>query len=218
MNRTPKLILALLACAVPVLAQEASPTPAPASTDASNIILAQKPADSAPAPLPGPATSSHAESTAIDAAISSGMPAYNPGIASPKLSMVPKDARDGDKPKNQILRLPMSVMSKYVVRSARLPVFRNVDLYTKAGLIDLSFKSHPGLRVGNFFNLNSGIAYEAAMNDQKTADRQDLADTALAMAAGGDPSEAEVLQDAIIDDSFWAGTLGGPVDVGPAPR
>jgi hypothetical protein len=95
-------------------------------------------------------------------------------------------------------------------------VFRNVDLYTKAGLIDLSFKSHPGLRVGNFFNLNSGIAYEAAMSDQRMASRQDLVDTALAMAAGGDLTEAQAVQDSIIDESFRAATQEGPVGVGPA--
>jgi hypothetical protein len=129
-----------------------------------------------------------------------------------------QDPRDADKPRSQIPRLPVEMMSRYVVRGARLPVFRNVDLYTKAGLIDLSFKTHPGLRIGNFFNLNAAGAYQTALNDQRMSDRQDLVDTALAMAAGGDPAEAEVLQDSIIDESFRAGTQEGPVGVGPAPR
>jgi hypothetical protein len=46
------------------------------------------------------------------------------------------------------------------VRESRLPEFRTRDLYTKAGLIELSFKEHPGLRIGNFFNLNAKIAYD----------------------------------------------------------
>jgi hypothetical protein len=218
MNRTPKLIIVLLTCALPALAQDAVPAAAPPAADTSNIILAQHPADAAPTPLPGPPTAPHADSPAIDRAITSGMPAYDAGISQPKLNMVPRDQRDGDKPKNQIPRLPTQLMSRYIVHGARLPVFRNVDLYTKAGLIDLSFKAHPGLRVGNFFHLNSGLAYEAALNDQKMADRQDLVDTTLAMAAGGDPGEAQVLQDSIIDESFRADTQVGAVSTGPAPR
>jgi hypothetical protein len=213
MTRAPTLIVALLACAAPVVAQDA--VPAPASTDTSSIILAQKPSDPAVAPLPKDAAP-HADSPAIDAAISAGVPAYNPGFLAPKLNPVSAELNDADKPKNQIPRLPLELMSRYVVRGARLPVFRNVDLYTKAGLIDLSFKTHPGLRVGNFFHLNSNLAFEAAMKDQRISDRQDLVDIALAMAAGGDPSEAQAVQDSIIDESFRAGTQEGPVGVGPA--
>ena len=215
MTRTPKIVVALLATVAPLLAQDVAPTPVPPAADTSSIILAQKPAEP-PAPLPKPGTAPHADSPAIDAALSSGMPGYNPGFPAAKLNTAPQDVREIEKPRNQIPRLPLELMSRYVVRGARLPVFRNVDLYTKAGLIDLSFKAHPGLRVGNFFNLNSTTAYMAALNDQRMSDRQDLVDTALAMAAGGDTAEAEALQDSIIDDSFRAGTQEGPVGVGPA--
>jgi hypothetical protein len=218
MTRSPMIIIALLASLTPVMGQDAAPTPAPSGVDASSIILAKTPAQSAPVPLPSTAAAPHADSTAIDAAISSGIPAYNPGASSPKLNMVTQEPRDTDKPKNQIPRLPMEMMSKYVVHGARLPVFRNRDLYTKAGLIDLSFKAHPGLRIGNFFGLNSGLAYEAALNDQKMSDRQDLVDTAFAMAAGGDAAEAEAVQDAIIDESFRSATQAGPVGGSPSTR
>jgi hypothetical protein len=213
--QAPRILIALLACTSPLLAQTAAP--AAGGADASAIILAPKPADATDAP-PAAGSAPHSDSAAISAAISSGVAAYNPGAASPKLSMVPRDLRESDKPRNQIPRLPTEIMSRYVVRGSRLPVFRNVDLYTTAGLIDLAFKQHPGLRIGNFFNLNSKLAYAAALNDQKMSDRQDMVDTALAMAAGGDPSEAQVVQDSIIDDSFRDGTQEGPVAVGPAPR
>jgi hypothetical protein len=146
------------------------------------------------------------------------MPAFNREGSAASTDAAIKDRRETDKPKNEIPRLPMSLMSRYVVRGARLPVFRNVDLYTKEGLIDLSFKEHPGLRIGNIFNLNSGIAYQAALSDQRMSDRKDLTDTAYAMAVGGDSSEAEVLQNSIIDESFRAGTQVGPVATGPDPR
>jgi hypothetical protein len=212
----PKLLLVLLASASSLLAQQAAPTPATADT--SSIILAHKAGAPVLAPSAHAADSAPASSPEINAAISSGVPAYNREEPSSKADALAKDQREVDKPKNDIPRLPLSLMSRYVVRGARLPVFRNVDLYTKQGLIDLSFKDHPGLRVGNFFNLNSGLALEAALKDQRTADRMDLTDTAFAMAVGGDSSEAEVLQNSIIDESFKAGTQEGPVATGPDPR
>jgi hypothetical protein len=206
MARTPKIIIALLVCATPALAQNAAPA------DTSSIILAQKPAPAAPAPQPAP----HASSSEINAAIAAGVPAYDAGTAVPAVAAVPQDLRDADKPRNEIPRLPLEMMSRYVVRSSRLPVFRDIDLYTKAGLIDLSFKAHPGLRIGNIFNLNSAAAFEAAMKEHFISSRQDLVDTALAMAAGGDPSEAQAVQDSIIDESFRSATQVGPVGTGPA--
>jgi hypothetical protein len=212
-TNAPKLLMVLLAAAVPVLAQQAAST-----ADTSSVILAPKAAEPTQAPQARAADSARVSSPEINAAISSGIPAYNREASAPKADSASKDVREADKPKNEIPRLPLALMSRYVVRGTRLPVFRNVDLFTREGLIDLSFKEHPGLRAGNFFNLNSGLAFEAAMNDQKMADRSDLTDTAYAMAVGGDPSEAMVLQDSIIDESFKAGTQTGPVAVGPDPR
>jgi hypothetical protein len=56
------------------------------------------------------------------------------------------------------------------------------------------------------------------MNEAIFADRQDLVDTTLAMAAGGDTAEAAEMQQALIDESFERGDQEGPVAVGPAPR
>jgi hypothetical protein len=78
-------------------------------------------------------------------------------------------------------------------------------------LVELALKEHPGLHIGNFFNLNSGLAYEAAMKDLMANERQDLVDTTLAMVVGGDKEEAAVMQQAIIDESFEGGEQEGPV-------
>jgi hypothetical protein len=140
------------------------------------------------------------------------MPAYNPEQTEPKLGNPAADLRGIDRPKNQIPRLPAEVMKKYVVREARLPVFRERDLYTATGLIELSFKEHPGLHIGNLFNLNAGIADGAIMNEQRWADRQDLVDASIAMAVGGDPEEMRLMQKAIIDESFLNnGPQDGPI-------
>jgi hypothetical protein len=130
------------------------------------------------------------------------MPAYGPGPSSPQSPVPAADLRDVDKPRNKIPRLPVEVMQKYMVREARIPVFRTRDLYTKAGLIDLSFKEHPGLRIGNIFNLNANFAYDNMIGEQLFAARQELADTTFAMAAMGDRMEMDAMQQAIIDDGF----------------
>lgn len=213
MYRNLGMIVALVAAGAAARAQEGAPTPIP--PDASSIILAAKPPEPAPVPRPNPGTVYKPESADVSKDISSGMPAYNPQIPATKPGATPApNLSDFDKPKNQIPRLPVEVMSRYVVHGARLPVFRRRDLYTKAGLIDLSFKEHPGLLVGNFFNLNAATAYETVMNEELFASKRDLSDTAYAMAVGGDSSEAKAAQEAMGDESFEsAGGQGGPVGV-----
>lgn len=85
------------------------------------------------------------------------------------------------------------VMSPYVVREIRAQQFRNRDIYTKAGLEELSFREHPGLRVGNFRNLNAKPAYDLFLDEERVENLRDFRDTAFAMAVGGDPAEAKMI-------------------------
>jgi hypothetical protein len=202
MDRTLQIILSLVAATASAAAQSVSPAPLAQAADASSIIFAPKPPATTPAPTPSPGTAQRQVSPAIAADMFLGMPAYSPQFSPPKSGGPAADLRDADKPKNQIPRLPMVVMQKYVVRESRLPVFRDLDLYTKAGLTDLSFKEHPGLRIGNFFNLNAKVAYETIMEEELLAEKRDLADTVMAMSIGGDTEDARLMQQAIIDESF----------------
>jgi len=202
MDRPLHLLVAFMAAAASVVAQGVTPTPTPVTqvTDAASIVFAPRP--TAPEPTPNLGTADRPVSPAIAANIASTMPVYSPEIYSSKSSTSAADLRDIDKPKNQIPRLPVVMMQKYVVRESRLPEFRTRDQYTKAGLIELSFKEHPGLRIGNFFNLNAKVAYDMMIDEQLYAARQDLVDTVFAMAAGGDPREIDVMQQAILDSAF----------------
>jgi hypothetical protein len=206
MNRASKILLAMMAAAAPAAAQDAAPPPpaavAPglettpaagaAAGDASSIVLAEK----APALVPMRAADENdtgrAISSKVAADLASGMPKYAPPTPTPATTAEPQDMRDIDKPRNEIRRLP-----QYVVRESRPPVFRNRDLYTTEGLVNLSFKSHPGLRIGNFLSdilgNNSEIAYQMYLDDQRLANIDDLADTARAMARGGDKAESEYI-------------------------
>lgn len=202
MHRTLQIAAALLAVTASAAAQGVPPAPAQPPADTSSIILAPRPAAAALTPSQVPSSADHAVSPAIAAEIASEMAGYRPDVYAAKSENSNADLREVDKPRNQIPRLPMVTMQKYVVREARMPVFRTRDLYTKAGLIALSFKEHPGLRIGNFFNLNADIAYETIIEEQLAADREDIINLTFAMAAGGDTQETGVMQQALIDDGF----------------
>jgi hypothetical protein len=173
------------------------------SSDTASIILAPRP--QAPTPAPKAVADTHNAMPAV------GPVAVNMALVMPKY--VPKqatsvgktgvtDLREVDRPRNQIPRLPVQMMEKYVVNESKLPVFRTLDLYTKAGLTDLSFKEHPGLRIGNIFNLNAKYAYDRIVDEQLGAERQELVETALAFAALGDTEDIEAMKQAIISDGF----------------
>jgi len=204
MNLNLQIAAAFMVAASAALAQGARPAPGSQPPDTESIILAPA------SPSSPPATSAAADRpvSAVDAHIASGLPAYSAKPGSPA-----QDLRDVDKPRNQIPRLPVEMMQKYVVRESRIPVFKRYNLYTKAALVDLAFKEHPGLRFGNFFNLNAGAAYEMLMNEERLADRLDLVDTVLTMGAEGDASEAKAMQQAIIDESFLSAGKVRPVGI-----
>jgi hypothetical protein len=215
MRRIFQFIAGFMVAAAAAAAQDAPPAP---PADSSSPILAPKPVATPLASNADPGAAYHPASPAIAQDISSGLPGYSPSELALKASPPAQGQGGADKPKNQIPRLSPEQMARYVVYGRRLPVFRTRDLYTEAGLVDLALKEHPGLHIGNFFNLNSKIAYATAMNEAIFADRQDLVDTTLAMAAGGDTAEAAEMQQALIDESFERGDQEGPVAVGPAPR
>jgi hypothetical protein len=206
MKRTLQAFIAFVAGAACAAAQDATPTPATPVPDTSSIILAPNPEAPPPAPNAAQGVDYKPASSGITKDISGGLPGYSPPL------MALKSANpQADRPKNQIPRLPVEEMSRYVVHGKRLPTFRTMDLYTKRGLIELSLKEHPGLRIGNIFGLNNGIAYQTAIREAMFADRMDIIDTTLAMAVGGDKEEAEAMQQALIDESFENGEQVGPV-------
>ena len=204
-------IAGVLFAATPALADEAAQQSQTQQEDTSSIILAEKPA---PTPPAAPNLSAgRPVSPAIAAEISLVMPAYAPGSSSASSGSPTADLRNVDKPKNQIPRLPAEMMQKYVVRESRVPVFRTRDLYTKAGLIDLSLKEHPGLHFGNFFNLNAKAAYETEVEEQLRAEKLELDDLSRAMAIGSDHEEEALMEKARIDAAFNSQDQEGPAGV-----
>ncbi len=193
MNRAPHFLLALMLAAATSAAQETAPAPAqPQTTDASSVVLAARPRDAAE-PVPPPDEASRSVSSKVAAALSLGAPKYSPPTPTPTQPAEPLDMRDYDKPKNEIHRLP-----KFVVREARPPIFRNQDLLTRDGMLDLTMKGHAGLYFGNIFGLNANPkpgspAYQMMVDDQRKENMDDLYDEAHAMSQGGDSAQARYL-------------------------
>jgi hypothetical protein len=183
------------------IAQNIAPSPNFSAVDTASLILAHS-SKTPTQDLPDLEMRARPVSPTIASEISLGVPTYKAEPSSTELKTEVTDPQTSDRPKNQIPRLPAALMQKYFVRESRIPVFRVRDLYTKAGLIDLSFKEHPGLHFGNFFNLNATAAYNKIINEQLYAARLDLADTAFAMAVGEDTKEIVPMQQAIIADGF----------------
>ncbi|HEY5227804.1 MAG TPA: hypothetical protein VIJ19_04640 [Opitutaceae bacterium] len=206
------MIIAALLAATAASSQDAPQASLPAAAprvqaDTSNIILAPKAASEAPSAAPA-----NAAPTGISADIETSLPKFKQEPARQPEGQLP-DLRDIDKPKNIIPRLPANLMSRYVVRGAKVPVFRERDLYTKEGLIDNALRDHPGLRVGNLFGLNRNAAYEAFLEDERAGKMHDLDDTALAFAVGGDPDEAKMILDETGDSFIRDIDESGPVHI-----
>jgi hypothetical protein len=217
------VLLALMVSSAGVFAQDGAPSaaanPAPATSpaagaegrDASSVILAQRPREFIPAPPTDSDGVTRSVSAGVAAALAEGLPKYSPPTPTPTPEAEPKDLRDIDKPKNEIKRLP-----SYVVRESRPPIFRERDVNTTAGQIDLSFKSHPGLNFGNIFGLNSGPAYDMYLDDQRLENIKELTDIAHAMSRGGDAAEGTyILQQTqntymrTDDATNWGGPITG---------
>ena len=130
---------------IPLVLAVLASSSAAQNADTSSIILAPKAAESPAAPASAPVE--RVVSPGIGADLAASLPAYSP----PSGATTAGDLREKDKPRNQIPRIPIEMMQKYVVHEDRVPVFQPLEFYTKVGLTALSFKEHPGRRIGNFF-------------------------------------------------------------------
>jgi hypothetical protein len=213
-NRVFTVLLATALLSGTALAQEvatdspAAPMGAPktagnstGSSDTAKIVLAPAPKDYSPPAHTDSDGETRTISSGLAAALSEGMPKYSPPTPTPTPVADPVDMRDVDKPKNEIKRLP-----KYVVQESRPPVFRERDLFTAQGQIDLAFKSHSGLLFGNILGLNSGAAQMMYLEDQRLDNIDDLKDEAHAMARGGAPSEGSYILQQSTDTYMRSGT------------
>jgi hypothetical protein len=93
-------------------------------------------------------------------------------------------------------------MPAYTVTASQVPVFRERDINTDKGMIAASFKRHPGLHIGNAFDLNANAAHELFLGDDWRSTMSDYSDMAHAMANGGDPAEGRMILSEVNDEDM----------------
>jgi hypothetical protein len=101
-------------------------------------------------PASPPRTRRHTVSPELAAKLREALPKYAP----PQPGSTPPTPAPGDVPQNDILRLP-----RYNVRAQKIPDFREREMLTPKGRIDVVLKRHPGLNFGpfKFLNLRRGL-------------------------------------------------------------
>ncbi|MEO6569088.1 MAG: hypothetical protein ABIO94_10040 [Opitutaceae bacterium] len=207
----------------PPLTEPAKPAPAPATP------VARK--------APEEPKADRTLSSGVSAAISAGMPKYNPPPKAPE----PKpeedlpDLRDTDKPKNQIIRLP-----EVLVREPRNPVFRERDVNTKEGLAAVAERRYisdadRALNRWNIFgtrstsspNSTTGRSLAMYAEEERLKNMADLNDAAGLVSASDKAAGAYIKREAQntymrTSDFGWKGASGredrGMNDAATAPR
>ena len=128
----------------------------------------------------------------LAATLAVGMPKYSPPKPPEKKVDVPADentdAREADKPRNGIIRLP-----DYVVRETRSPVFKDRDLATPDRKADIGMKRYAGLNFGPFANLNRPIALAMVQDQERLDNIAELADDAKTARRAGDNASANYI-------------------------
>ena len=134
---------------------------------------------SAPTPPPPRATSPDTVSK-----ITATLPKFSPPPPTDAKPAAPApDLRETDRPRNIILRLP-----NYVVREDKVPLFKERELLTPSGRLDLAYKRHPGLHLGSLpFLSNNGIALAMLAEEERIERQKEMMDLA-GLAAIGDPA------------------------------
>ena len=155
-------------------------------------------------------------SEGLASSLAASMPKYNPP---PK----PKpdddvDARDVDKPRNGIIRLP-----KYTVQEKKPPIFRERDIYTKGGLADVARKRYLtrlDLALNRFYiPFLSASPEERAMamyaEDERLNNISEFKDAARTVSHS-DPAEGAYIKR--LSDETYLRSGGSGYESGPGAR
>jgi hypothetical protein len=88
------------------------------------------------------------------------------------------------------------------------------ELLTPKGRLELALKKYPGLRIGNLFGMNNGIALAMQAEERKLEEKAAVTDTVRRSTKDSSPESKKLMRQ--INDAFrgpnndWA-TSGGPM-------
>jgi hypothetical protein len=134
-----------------------------------------------------------------------------PKYAPPAPAKTPSEQApdETDHSSRDILHLPKLTVKE---RPPTLPP--TFDLLTPKGRLELALKNHPGLRNGNYFGMNNGIALAMQAEERKLEQKTALTETVRRTTRDESPDSKRLLR--LINDAFrgpnndWA-TSGGPM-------
>jgi hypothetical protein len=151
------------------------------------------------------------------ATATSGSPAAGFGLNAPSPNTKNLIETPGaEKSSGDVADTPIPKMPAFTVVGAHVFGFRERDLNTKEGMTALSFKRHPGLYVGDAFDLNATAAHEMFLADDWRSTKREYWDMAHAMALGGDPAEGRMILQAVKDEDMAMRAEGDNTSGNPA--
>ena len=131
-----------------------------------------------------------AVSPATAARINAAIPPFSGSKSTEAASAKPADQHELDKPKNQIIRLP-----SYIVQEPKEPVFKERDILTPAGRLNLALKRYPGLKFGNFWIFNNyGKALFMLEEDYRLERQTEMIELAGLYKYSQSPADAKAMK------------------------
>ena len=131
--------------------------------------MSPEPKTIAPAPAPERSRSTSPETSAK---LNSGLPKFSPSAAAKaRAEEASPDLRETDAPRNAIIRLP-----QFDVREDQPPQFKERELLTPEGRVELALKRHPGLKFGPLAFLNVRRGLEMLEEENSLERRREIAD------------------------------------------
>jgi hypothetical protein len=137
----------------------------------------------APHPATGPV---HSISPDIVRAVIGKLPKYAPPAPSKTTEPASDESSTGS---GDIFRLP-----KVTVRERAPDRPDPFDLLTPKGKLELALKSHPGLRVGNIFGMNNGIALAIQAEERDVEKKAALTDTVRHTTSDSSPEGKRMMR------------------------
>jgi hypothetical protein len=137
------------------------------------------------AALAMPALAAAEESSAIVKAMLAELaPRYTPPPAKATVSPAVEEPHETEKPRNGIIRLP-----RYLVQETKPPTFKERELLTQRGALDLAYKRHPGLRLGSFGPFKNDVWAKALLDEEWGIERSKEMFELLRFAGANPPPE-----------------------------
>ncbi len=132
----------------------------------STMCLGVLPAAEAPGPEPA-GNRSPSRSAEIAAAIRVKLPKYQPKPDEDEVTM--KESAEAAVERDGVLNLPT-----VLVQAKRQPPMTEYEMLTPKGRLELALRRRPGLRIGNLFGMNNGVALALLHEDIEREKRERL--------------------------------------------